>query len=303
MGNLREGHRAGLDYLEAVTALLQRVRSAHPTRGLYEAAEMQWWWSVPRSTDSLDQLFWFDDLGRPEAAVIVTDFGDGSSAVYEDPTLVVIVMPDANPEWVAHVVERGLAHVGGSGIGAVELEVDRTDDVMRNVLFGQGFTVKGGGLIECWLDAGARPVISPLPDGYRLFSRRDTMHRPHHMTHPRRPDVEQRLMQTSLYRSDLDLLMLDGEDNIAAYGLFWYDPETAMGVVEPMRTQDDHQRRGLARHILTTGIALLGEAGAERISIGFEPGNPASGDLYLSVGFEPHRQTDVFSSGASKRPL
>jgi len=38
--------------LEAVTALLQRVRSAHPTAGLYEAADLQWWWRTPRSTDN-----------------------------------------------------------------------------------------------------------------------------------------------------------------------------------------------------------------------------------------------------------
>ena len=95
---MQEEHREGLDYLQAVTALLQRIRNAHPTHGSYEAAEIQFWWSIPRSTDSLGQLFWFDDLGRPEAAVIVTDFGDGSSLLYEDPTLVVIVMPDATPD-------------------------------------------------------------------------------------------------------------------------------------------------------------------------------------------------------------
>ena len=68
----------------------------------------------------------------------------------------------------------------------------------------------------------------------------------------------------------------DSHDNVAAYGLFWYDPETATGLVEPMRTEDDHQRRGLARHILTTGIDLLAEAGAVRIKICYEPDNPAS---------------------------
>lgn len=298
MGAVREEQRVGLDYLASVTALLQRVRGTHPTHGSYEAAEFQWWWSIPRSTDSLGQLFWVDDLGRPEAAVTVTDFGDGSSALYEDPTLVVIVMPNADPDWVTNVFKRGLAHVAEHGIDTVELEVDRTDEVMRDVLSGHGLTVKGDGLIECWLDAASRPTITPLPDGYRLFSRSETMQRPHHMTHPRRPDVEQRLRQTSLYRPDLDLLMLDSDDNIAAYGLFWYDPETATGVVEPMRTQDDHQQRGLARHILTTGVDLLAQAGATRISIGFEPDNPASGHLYRSVGFEPHRQTDVFAGRA-----
>ncbi len=141
---MQEQHRVGIDYLEAVTALLQRVRTAHPTKGSYEAAEIQWWWSIQRSTDNLPQLFWFDESGRPEAAVTVTDFGDGSSAVYEDPTLVVIVMPDATPDWVEHVVERGLAYLTELGIRAVELEVDRADDVMRAVLFGHGFKIHPG---------------------------------------------------------------------------------------------------------------------------------------------------------------
>jgi len=52
-------------------------------------------------------------------------------------------------------------------------------------------------------------------------------------------------------------------------------------------TVDDHQRRGLARHILTAGIDLLAEAGPERIEICYETDNPASRGLYLSVGFAP----------------
>ena len=295
MQALREEHRVGVDYLEAVTALLQRCRSAHPTKGLYEAAELQWWWGeVPRSTDDLGQLFWFDDIGRPEAAVIVTDWREHIGL---DP----IVMPGATPDWVAHVIERGLAHAGESGFEAVELEVDRADDVMRAVLAGHGFVIKEDGLVESWLAADARPAISPLHEDYRLSNRRDTEQRPHHMIERHGPDVEQRLLQTSLYRRDLDLFVVDRDDKYAARGLFWYDPETATGVVEPMRTDDDHQRRGLARHVLTTGIDLLAEAGAERIKICFEPDNPASSHLYLSVGFEPVKQTDVFARPASTR--
>ncbi|MDH3261465.1 MAG: hypothetical protein OEM84_10910 [Acidimicrobiia bacterium] len=71
MRGMREEHRVGIYYLEAVTALLRRVRTAHPTKGLYQAAELQWWWSIPRRTDSLGQLLWFDDEGRPEAAAIM----------------------------------------------------------------------------------------------------------------------------------------------------------------------------------------------------------------------------------------
>ncbi len=291
MPTAREEHRIGLRSLEAATALLQRVRRAHPTKGLYEAADLQWWWRIPRATDDLRQLFWFDDLDRPEAAVIVTDWGD---RIALDP----IVMPDAAPDWVAHVVERGLAHSGAAGFGTVELEVDRADAVTRAVLAGHGFTIKEEGLVETWMAADARPEISARREDYRLCSRLDTMQRPHHLIKRSGPDVELRLRQTSLYRPDLDLVVLDRDDNYAAHGLFWYDPETDTGLVEPMRTEDDHQRRGLARHVLTAGLDRLAKAGALRTKICFEPGNTASKHLYLSVGFEPVKQTDVLSGRA-----
>jgi GNAT superfamily N-acetyltransferase len=290
MRPLREEHRVGLEYLEDVTALLQRIRSTHPTAGLYEAADFQWWWRTPRSTDNVPQLFWFDHLGRPEAAVIATDWGDRMAL---DP----IVMPDATPDWVAHVIERGLAHASELGFEAIGLEVDRADSVMQGVLVGHGFAADEGGLVETWLAADTRPQISPLPEEYRLSSRLDTIQHPHHMLNGERhhPDVEARLRRTSLYRPDLDLVVHHNSGSVAAYGLFWYDPATATGLVEPMRTEDDHQRRGLARHILTTGIDLLANAGAERIKICYQPDNQASSNLYLSVGFEPDRQTIVYS--------
>lgn len=60
-------------------------------------------------------------------------------------------------------------------------------------------------------------------------------------------------------------------------------------------TEDNHQQRGLARHLLTAGIDLLAKAGAQRVKIVFEPDNPASGHLYRNVGFEPVKQDDTFS--------
>lgn len=290
MQDLKEEQLVGLAYLEAATNLLQRIRSNHPTAGLWEAADRQWSWRNERSTDDVPQLFWFDDTGRPQAAVITTDSPYG---VAFDP----IVMPDAPPDWLAHVVERGLAHAADCGIEVVELEVDRADDEMREVLFGRGFMIKEDGAVEAWITADARPDISPLTEGYRLSNRAANMQRRHHMTSPERnhPDPEERLRQTSLYRPDLDLVVYDTSNDVAAYGLFWYDSETATGLVEPMRTEDDHQNRGLARHVLTAGLGLLVDAGAQRIKIVYDPNNPASSHLYLDVGFVPHRHTDVLS--------
>jgi ribosomal protein S18 acetylase RimI-like enzyme len=292
MHGVRQEHLAGLDHLAAVTALLQRIRCADAAAGLYEAAEVQWWWAQrERTTDGLGQLVWFDDQHRPVAAVIATEFGNQTQL---DP----IAMPDAETDWRRHVMDRGLANAHAAGIELVTLEIDALDEALREHLVARGFTVEpDGGMVESWLAADARPAISPVVDGYRSCSRVDVAGRAHHMVEAGRAhvDPEPRLRQTSLYRPDLDLVVYDSDDRVAAYGLFWYDPITRIGVVEPMRTEDEHQRRGLARHVLTAGIARLVAAGAERVKVCFEPSNPASGHLYLSAGFRPARHNDRIS--------
>jgi len=293
----REMTLTGLEAVEAATGVLQRIRNAHPTDGLYDAAEVQWWWGVERPTDTVPQLFWLDEDGVPMASVFAADFGVASSALYTDTTVVISVMPDATPEWITHVTERGLAHVGELGIDAASVEVDQADAMMIELLTSHGFARKEDALVLCSMDAADRSEVSSLADGYRLAPRSEMLHRTHHMVDDRRPRIEERLQETSLYRADLDLAVFDADDNPAGYGLFWFDPVSNTGVVEPMRTHDDHQQRGLARHILTSGLSLLAEAGAQRIGIGYEPDNPASGHLYRSVGFVPDRQTDVYSRG------
>lgn len=187
-----------------------------------------------------------------------------------------------------------------SSIASADLDVaiDRDDRVMRGVLIGQGFTDVPDdrlGVVSAWLKVDARPPVSALHEGYRLCSRLDTLHRPHHMAGRNGPEVEARLRQTSLYRPKFDLVVLDDRERVAAYGLFWLDAEAGAGLVEPMRTEMGHQRRGLARHVLTSGIDHLAEAGAERIKVCFRPTNVAARELYIGVGFEPDKQTAVLS--------
>jgi GNAT superfamily N-acetyltransferase len=288
-----EEQRTGLAALTTATDLLQRSRAMHPTAEAYEAADLQWSWRTPRASDERPQSFWVDDAGRPEAAAIVVDEG-GHVA------LIPIVLPDASPERVAQVVERALASLPRVAAGRpVEVEVRNDDAVLHEVLGAHGFALVGDCVVETWIDADDRPEISPLADGYRLATRAETADRPHHMTNAERnhPDVEARLRQTSLYRPDLDLVVHDAAGAVAAYGLFWHDPTTATGLVEPMRTEDAHQRRGLARHVLTAGVDRLARAGATRIKICFEPSNPASSHLYLSAGFTPHHRTVILRRG------
>ena len=137
---------SGIDAIDAVTEVLRRVSETHPDGGLFHAADVQFWWARERSTDTLPQLFWVNDDGRPA------------------------------------------------------------------------------------------------------------------------------LNQLSLYDSDLDLVVFAPDGTPAGNAIFWFDPVTRTGVVEPVRTHDDHQRRGIARHLLTTGVDLLARAGADGAGEGGDGG-------------------------------
>jgi GNAT superfamily N-acetyltransferase len=294
MSSMREVQLVGREALDAATVLLQRTRREHPTAGLYEAADLQWWWAQgPRRSDELPQLFWFDGADRPAAAVIATAW---AAHVQLDP----LVLPGAAAEWIDAVVGRGLAHARACGIDAVELEVDRADAALRGALAARGFAPAGGGYDELWLDVAERAPVSALAAGYRLASRADTPHAAHHMLRTGRhhPDLPARLAQMSLYRPDLDLVIHDRAGGVAAYALCWFDPTSATGLVEPVRTEDAHQRRGLARHLLTVGIGRLAGAGAKRVKICHDTANDVAGRLYRSVGFRPDRRT-VLMAGAT----
>jgi ribosomal protein S18 acetylase RimI-like enzyme len=50
-----------------------------------------------------------------------------------------------------------------------------------------------------------------------------------------------------------------------------------------MRVEDQYQRRGLARMLLTSGLERLARKGARRLKVGFE--TDAARNLYLGAGF------------------
>ncbi len=278
---------SGLDYLAMITRLTQRCRAAHPTEGLYEAADFQWWWRKERRSDTIPQLFWLDDAGDPVAAAPITDWGERASI---DP----ILLPGSPAALHATVAETGLAHAKAQGYDTVSLEVDPEDKALARTLLARGFSSEHATFAEAWLAPGIRPAVSALAEGYTLWSRAEAVDQPYHNVF-NTPDMERRLNETSLYRADLDLVVTHESGDVAGYGLFWFDPTLAIGMVEPMRTVDAHQRRGLARHIIAEGINRLFELGAERVKICWEPDNDAAVNLYRGIGFEPVRITDSYS--------
>jgi predicted N-acetyltransferase YhbS len=133
-----------------------------------------------------------------------------------------------------------------------------------------------------WMDADDRAPVAPV-DGFAIVDRVARADRPHPMIARNGELVEARLRQCSLYDPALDLAVEDADRRVAGYALFWFDQTTLVGLLEPMRVEDEYQRRGLARLLLTTGLDRLARRGARRLKVGF--GTDAARSLYLGAGF------------------
>ncbi len=79
--------------------------------------------------------------------------------------------------------------------------------------------------------------------------------------------------------------MLAPDGAVAGYALFWPDPVTGVGLVEPMRVEEEHAGRGLGRQLLDAGLRGLTAAGCTRLKVSMEPANTAAVRLYTGAGF------------------
>lgn len=126
---IHEVRASGLEYLALATELLQRARQANAEEGVWEAADLQWWWRTPRRSDAIDQIFWIDDEG-PVAGVVLTDWGRTWGC---DP----IVVRGVSTVPLPTVWARALEAIDSFALEAVEV-LARDDDLqLRGLLAGR----------------------------------------------------------------------------------------------------------------------------------------------------------------------
>ena len=239
---------------------------------MWEAADAQWWWRRPRASDELALPVWFDEVG-PVAAVGLTAWDDTWQAdVFAVPSIV-----KEEDVWAAT-----LEAAAGCGGDALEVLVREDDELLVDLAVRSGFALTEELSGTAWMDAEQRPPVARV-DGFAIVDRVARADRPHPMIARNGERVEPRLRQCSLYDPALDLAIEDADGRVAGYALFWFDHTTRVGLLEPMRVEDDYQRRGLARMLVTDGLDRLACKGAHRLKVGFE--TDAARDLYLGAGF------------------
>ena len=258
------------------TELLQRARNADPVGGVWEAGDVQWWSRTPRASDAVELPFWSDADG-PVAGVLLTEWQTGWQC---DVLSVRGVRPPVDELWV-QATELLDAHARGV---RVEVSVDPADAALAEVVLAAGF-IPDDTDSTGWLDVADRQQVRMLPDGFRLVDRSLRPDVPHWMRGRSGEAVAARLLDCSLYDPTLDLAVEAPDDRIAGYSLYWADPVSGTGLVEPVRVEDEFSRRGLAGATLTAGIDRLAARGVRRVKVSW--GSEGAGALYRSVGFVP----------------
>lgn len=265
----------GIEALRHSIRAAQVARLRRPTQGLWEAADLAWWWRQPRATDSATTRVW-TDAGVPVRAVRPVAWNHGVSVE-------VVGLEDAVPAAaVADAIERGSAETGAHSVSAAASPGGRWhDEHLVEALLAGGWSptrVLGGG---GWTSTA--PAVSDLPDDVTVVSMTGRAGAAHHMADRVGDDVQERLGQTGLYDPRFDLVALR-RGEVVGNALGWLDTVTATGLIEPVAVAEAHRRRGIATRLVTQLTSGLLDAGAQRVRINWEQGGEAS-RLYRRLGF------------------
>jgi GNAT superfamily N-acetyltransferase len=281
----------GIERLEATTAVLQRSRAADGFGGVWDAADVQWWWRRPRPTDEVPLPVWFDIVG-PAAAVGLTAWG----SAWQPDAFAVPGIVDISDVWFS-ALDLAAAHAPSEQL---EVLIREDDELLSELAIHAGFQATADSSGLTWMGADQRPPVSEPSDGFLVVDRSMRPGRPHPMIGRNGDQVEARLRQCSLYDPTLDLSVEAPDGTVAGYALFWLDPATGVGMLEPMRVEDVFQRRGLARALLTAGLDRLATKGAQRFKVGFD--SEAGRSLYLGAGFVETTAVRAFTRRPNSKP-
>ena len=189
------------------------------------------------------------------------------------------------------ILETVIAEADG---GTVSTWTAEDDDATIAALIELGFAPQGRRLSQ-WQRHAAEgpPPLVPLAEGYRIralagpadIPARVAVHRAAFT--PSRLSVEkyERLTTLPHYRFEDDLVVVAPDGTFAAFAMAWWDADAAVGEFEPVGTDPAHQRRGLARALLTFGLHRFFDMGARLVQVYSDTEDAGPEALYPATGF------------------
>ena len=147
--------------------------------------------------------------------------------------------------------------------------------------------------------AFSRPLVEPVeiypfPQGYtwRSVNHLDSiaslveLHQAAFGTVNMTVEYRNAMMNTPQYQQDLDLVAVAPDGSLAAFCVCGFEDEAKLtGYTDPIGTHPDHQQKGLAKALVSSGMALLTKSGSKKVELGTSSENIPMQKLAVSLGF------------------
>lgn len=171
------------------------------------------------------------------------------------------------------------------------------DEEMIAILQARGYTKTGDWDWAGFFDLAEPPPPCPLPDGFSIVSlaQENNLAKIQRLMwrgfdHEGEPDGDldsQRVMQTGpTFNPDLNLVVKAPNGDYAVYCGMWYDAALRESYLEPLCTDPDYRKMGLAKAALYEAMRRTQAMGSLRCVAGGQP-------FYQKVGFvQRHRKQD-----------
>jgi len=269
--------------------------------------DLEWGWAslVDPGRERSDSIVLWEDAGGEVRAWAVDDMTTFDLYLHPDERPGAAAMQEEAIAWFLDEARLERAHGGVPGRLAAWSDAGSDLDAL---LDREGFAPDpDGGYVHRAIRLRGTPTDPDPVDGYVLFGvsldgdlgRRVEVHRaafdPSRMTIERYGSV----MGMPLYRPELDVVAVAPDGTFAAFCLAWYDPETRVGLFEPVGTHPDHRRRGLAAAVCREALRRLAAVGAEWALVIAKAGEPGPNRLYESLGFREVMRSTLWRRGGA----
>jgi ribosomal protein S18 acetylase RimI-like enzyme len=267
----------------------QRATSWHVARLDYA----RWHSCLNCAHVQLQEVAWLWELDDQLIGILMPDGGPGEAHLLAHPLLRTLELEES----MLSVAEERLVATAAGATGQLCVWAPARDRLRQSILLRHGYAKDQPAEVQ-WRrqlaeDIPAAPItpgytIRSLGDGLELLERCYASGLGFHAGDIRvavdnraDPTWYRNIQTAPLYRRDLDLVAVAPDGAIAAFCTVWFDDVTRSGYFEPVATVPAHQRRGLARALMTEGLRRLQRIGA---TVAFVSGySPAANALYQSV--------------------
>lgn len=194
--------------------------------------------------------------------------------------------------WCRDEMQRYADRTGESFYGSIEFfpdapRVDRTRAHLQNV----GFVPFSWSTLRFAIDIIELEPLSSLPSGFALRTLdRATeipiyvdMHRAAFDSDKMTVDWRRRVIQHTLYRKELDLVITNADDVPVAFCLCW--ERDGLGQIEPLGVHPEYQGQGLGRALERAALQAMREIGVPTVYVDHVSLNEAAIAVSSKTGF------------------